>query len=120
MTEYNGRERREHLCDPQDYIGRLEHNEICHQMKEWVSEKVIGKGWLIGMLLTIIIGLFGMTGYLIQYGGFAKDSDLKALKYEVMTLGSRFAILESTNNNNNALNSAILKSINENGKKEVK
>lgn len=108
--DYQGKERRSHQCDPQDYIGRLEHNEICKQVKAWVGEKVIGKGWLIGILLVIIGGLFGMTGYLIQYGGFAKDTDLKEVKVEVRVLGEKFVQHEKVSNSN----AHMLKDINGN------
>jgi len=102
---YEGSERREHICNPSDYMTtdmcKREHESINRDIDSKYNESIrdrkslhdavceikkdlkSNKKWLIGTLITILLAAVGTIWNISRDGGFARSSDLIELKSEV-------------------------------------
>jgi hypothetical protein len=111
---YNGEERREHVCDPGEYIKKDDHDKDC---KAGEIQKVMWKG--VGGLVLLLLGI---AGFLIINGGFARQADMTEikigindLKHEVKAISEKQTAMEKRYEEVSVTNMRILSRMEKNG-----
>ena len=105
---YEGAERREHTCNPQDFMTvgacEREHESINRDIDSKYEESLrdrknlhdavceikadlkSSRKWLIGTLITILLACIGTIWNISRDGGFARTADMADLKSEVRVM----------------------------------